>query len=120
MVERFQYMLILLLFVLTGNLEEVSFGAKPCEVQSILTPAAESDTFDAVRNQLSVWTHSCDFSMETPVASLDHKLVVRQRTAMRCGVESAFELRIARCTRSDTSPGNAVDHYVFSLERILI
>lgn len=120
MVERIQYLLILLLFVLTGSLEGVSFQEESREVQSFLVPSAESETSEVVRNQLSVWIHTCDFMAETPVTCFVHKAVVRQRAAVRCAVESVFGIRIASNLREDVSSGDAVDRYVFSLERILI
>lgn len=113
-------MLILSLFVLTGSLEGVSFRQVTCGCESVLTRSTDSDASDAVRNQLSAWTHTCDVTAETPVVSLDHKFVVRQRTAVRCAVETVFGVRMATATRCGASPGNAVDYYVFSLGRILI
>lgn len=122
MVERIQYMLILLLFVLTGSLEGVSFRSEGHGIQSVLTQSTESDTSDTVRNTLSAWTHSisCDYSAETPVVSFDHKALVRQRAAVRSAVETAFGVRMASCLHAGSSGGDAVDYYVYSLGRLLI
>ncbi len=120
MVERIQYLLILLLFVLAGSLDGVSFRDGAHGVQPVLTRSTDSDASDTVRNQLSAWTHSCDFAAETPVVSFDHKYVVRQRAAVRSAVETVFGVRIASSGHSEVSSGDAVDYYVFSLGRILI
>lgn len=120
MVERIQYVLILLLFVLTGSLEGVSFRNEVTDIESVLTESTQSDTSDTVRNHLSAWSHSCESQAESPVVSLDHKVVVRQRAAHRSVVESAFGARIARCMHSDVRCGDAVDYYVISLGRLLI
>lgn len=120
MVEKIQYLLILLLFVLTGSLEEISFRDPDGGVHPVLTQSADQETPAAVRNYLSAWTHSLDFQAETPVVSLDHKFVVRQRAAVRSAVEAAFGVRIASCTAAPCRCGSAVDYYVFSLGRILI
>ncbi|OUQ53407.1 hypothetical protein B5E60_07130 [Alistipes sp. An116] len=121
MVERIQYLLILLLFVLTGSLEGVSFRNEVHDNQSVLTCSTESDgASDAVRNQLSAWTHSCEFQAESPVVIFEHKFVVRQRAVQRAGVERAFGVRIASARHSDAGPGSAVDDYVISLGCLLI
>ena len=122
MVERIQYMLILLLFVLTGSLESVSFRSEDHGVQTVLTQSTESDASHAVCNSLSAWTHSfpCDISVETPVVSFDHKTLVRQRAAVRSAVETAFGVRMASCLHACVTVGNAVDYYVYSLGRLLI
>lgn len=120
MVERIQYLLILSLFVLTGSLKEISVRDELREVHPVLTQPADQEVAAAVRNYLSAWTHTCDFQAETPVVSLDHKFVVRQRAAVRSAVESAFGVRIAACTAPPRPYGSPVDYYVFSLGRILI
>ena len=109
MVERIQYLLILLLFVLTGSLEGVSFRNEVHDNQSVLTCSTESDgASDAVRNQLSAWTHSCEFQAESPVVIFEHKFVVRQRAVQRAGVERAFGgVRIASAPAPPT-PGPAL------------
>ena len=122
MVERIQYMLILLLFVLTGSLDGVPFQGGDHGVQTLLTQSAESDTSDTVRNTLSAWTYTfpCDFSVETPVVSFNHKALVRLRAAVRSAVDGAFGVRMATCRHTETPEGDAVDYYVYSLGRLLI
>lgn len=122
MVERIQYMLILLLFVLTGSLEGVSFRCEDHGIQTVLTQSTESDTSDSARNTLSAWTHSfpCDYSSETPVVTFEHKALVRQRAAVRSVVESAFGVRMATRLHICVTGGDAVDYYVYSLGRLLI
>lgn len=121
MVERIQYLLILLLFALTGSLEEISFRSDSPDVQTVLTRSTDSDAYDVVRNHLSAWTHSCDFfSTETPVLTHDHKVVVRQRAAVRDAVETVFDVRIASHAHVAPFYGHAVDYHVFGLGHILI
>ncbi len=120
MVERIQYLLILLLFVLLGSLDRASFGDDACGVQTVLTRSTDSDSFTAVHNYLSAWTHPCDTTAETPVISFEHRAVVRQRAAVRAAVDAAFDVRMAIRTLFGASHPDAVDYYVFSLERILI
>lgn len=122
MVERIQYMLILLLFVLTGSLEGVSFRCEDHGVQTVLTQSTESDASDTVRNTLSACTHSfcCDYSAETPVVTSGHKDLVRQRAVVRNAVETTFGVRMATRLQACRAGGDAVDYYVYSLGRLLI
>ena len=120
MVEKIQYVLILLLFVLTGSLEEVSFRDGAHGAETVLTQSTDSDACAAARNQLSAWTHSCDFPADTPEVSLDHKYVVRQRAAVRSAVDALFGVRIATSVETGAPSDDGVDYYVFSLGRILI
>ena len=81
MLERLRYVLILLLFVLAGNLGDTSFqdagGVQPAldETVTACPPAA-------VRNYFSVALCSCSASIEAPVVQTDQKAVVRQRAAV--------------------------------------
>lgn len=120
MVERIQYVLILLLFVLTGSLDGASFRNEVDDLQPVLIESSRSDAPDAVRNHLSAWTHSCESQAESPVVTLEHKIVVRQRAAQRGVAESTFGARIALCMHNEARPGDAVDDYVISLGRLLI
>lgn len=120
MVERIQYLLILLLFVLVGSLDGVSFGQEICGTQSVLTQPTDSDSLAPIHNYLSAWTHTCDTTAETPVISFEHRAVVRQRAAVRAAVDAAFDVRMAIRSLFGASHPDAVDYYVFSLERILI
>lgn len=122
MVERIQYLLILVLFVLLGGLDRASFGDDACGAQTVLTRSTDSDYLTAVHNyfSFSAWTHSCDTTAETPVISFDQRAVVRRRAAVRAAVDAVFEVRIAARTPFDALHPGAVDYYVFSLEHILI
>ena len=120
MVERIQYMLVLLLFVLAGSSEGESFRDEAPGVQTVLIPTTDSDASAVVRNYLSAGIPTCDFSAETPVVSFDQKAVVRQRAAVRAAAETAFGVCVAAHTRACARHGDAVDYYVFSLGRILI
>lgn len=120
MVERIQYVLILLLFVLTGSLDGTSFRTGTNDLQPVLTESTRSDASDAVRNQLSAWTHSCESQAESPIVTPDQKVVVRQRAAWHDAVESAFDARVALNLHDAARPGDAVDDYVISLGRLLI
>ena len=121
MVERIQYLLILVLFVLLGGLDRASFGDDACGAQTVLTRSSDSESCDVVRNHLSAWTHSCDFfSTETPVVTSDHKVVVRQRAAVRDAVETVFGVRIASRSHVEPPYVHAVDYHVFGLGHILI
>ena len=121
MVERIQYLLILLLFAFTGTLGEISFRSDSPEAQTVLTRSSDSESCGVVRNHLSAWTHSCDFfSTETPVVTSDHKVVVRQRAAVRDAVETVFGVRIASRSHVEPPYVHAVDYHVFGLGHILI
>ena len=121
MVERIQYLLILLLFVLTGSLEGVSSRNEVHGKQSVLILSTETDdTSDAVRDQLSALTHACEYQAESPVVLFGHKFVMRQRAEQRDGVERAFGVRIASTRHSDVGAGSAGGDYVILLGRLLI
>ena len=121
MEEKIQYLLILLLFVLTGSLEGVSSRNEVHGKQSVLILSTETDdTSDAVRDQLSALTHACEYQAESPVVIFEHKFVVRQRAVQRAGVERAFGVRIASTRHSDVGAGSAGGDYVILLGRLLI
>ena len=120
MLERLQYTLILLLFVLAGSLEGPSFQDAAGGRQPSLTETVAACPPTAVRNYFSVALCPCSASIEAPVVSPDHKAVVRQRAAVRTAADAAFGVRAAMRTYSRVLHRDPVDYYIFSLERILI
>lgn len=120
MLERLQYALILLLFVLAGSLDGPSFQDAAGGVQPSLNESVAARPPQAVRNYFSVALCSCSASIEAPVVPSDHKALFRQRTDVRTAVDAAFGVRTAMRAYSRALHRNPVDYYVFSLGRILI
>lgn len=120
MLERIQYALFILLFVLAGSLDgaQVQSGravSQPDQIRqsSLRTPVPAHNCFTA-----AVFT--CDASIENPVQPSAQKAIVRLRhdtraVATACGLSC----RPAYSGCFDLHP-KPVDYYVFSLGRILI
>ena len=120
MLERIQYALFILLFVLAGSLDgaQVQSGravSQPDQIRqsSLRMPVPAHNCFTA-----AVFT--CDASIENPVQPSAQKAIVRLRhdtraVAPACGLSC----RPAYSGCFDLHP-KPVDYYVFSLGRILI
>lgn len=120
MQERIQLILILLLFALTGSLEDTSFRSDAESVRPALTQSSVADSHAAACNYLSAAICPGGVSIEAPATQSDHKAFVRQLAGARPACDAAFGLRTAMRTYSPTLHPDAVDYYVFSLGRILI
>lgn len=120
MLERLQYALILLLFVLAGSLDGPSFQDGVGGVQPSLNETVAARPPQAARNYFSAALCSCSASIEAPVVPSDHKALFRQRTDVRTAVDAAFGVRTAMRAYSPALHRDPVDYYVFSLGRILI
>ena len=111
MLERIQYALFILLFVLAGSLD----GA---QVQSGRAVSQPDQIRQSSLRTAAVFT--CDASIENPVQPSAQKAIVRLRhdtraVATACGLSC----RPAYSGCFDLHP-KPVDYYVFSLGRILI
>lgn len=120
MQQRIQFVLILLLFVLTGSLQNTSFGGETSAEQAVLTRTTSDQTAIALHRYLSATFHACDISVETPVVSYDHKAVFRQRVGVRAASDAVFGPATAQRIATPLPYGKASDYYVFTLERILV
>lgn len=120
MLERVQYALFILLFVLAGSLDGARVeiargGAQPGQIrQSGLHMPVP------VHNYFTATACCCDASIENPVQPSAQKAIVRLRhdtraVATACGLSC----RPAYSGCFDLHP-KPVDYYVFSLGRILI
>lgn len=120
MMERVQYALILLLFVLMGSIGNTSPRSDAGSVQPALSRSVVADSSAAVRNYLSATICVCDATVEAPAVPTDHKAVVRQRLVAHAAASEAADVSTVMRTRSRALHVDAVDYYVFSLGRILI
>ncbi|WP_300737595.1 hypothetical protein [uncultured Alistipes sp.] len=121
MQQRIQFVLILLLFVLTGSLQSLSFDDTASVGQAVLTRTASDDAAVASRaNCFSVPLHLSDISVETPVVSYDHKACFRQREGIRAASDAVFGPSNVLRAAAPVPYGSAVDYYIFTLERILV
>lgn len=120
MQQRIQFVLILLLFVLTGSLQNTSFGGETPAGQTVLTRTASDEAPVAAHRYLSATFHACDISVETPVVSYDHKAMFRQRVGVRAASDAVFGPAMALRVATPLPYGKASDYYVFTLERILV
>ncbi len=120
MMERLRYLLILLLFVLAGSLQNISSQDEVRPVAPSLVKSSVIDFHLAVSNYLSAEICVIDSSFTTPVVSLDHKAVLRQRSELRSASARDFDVRTVMRLYSRPQHDNAVDYYIFSLGHILI
>ena len=120
MLERIQYALFILLFVLAGSLDgaQVQSGravSQPDQIRqsSLRTPVPAHKCFTAAG-------FTCDASIENPVQPSAQKAIVRLRHDTRAVATACGLLcRPAYSGCFDLHP-KPVDYYVFSLGRILI
>lgn len=120
MQQRIQFVLILSLFILTGSLQNTSFGGMTSTEGAVLTRTTSDEGAVATHRYLSAALHTCDISVETPVVSYDHKAMLRQRVGVRAASDAVFGRTTTRRVDTPLPYGKAVDYYVFTLGRILV
>lgn len=117
MLERIQYALFVLLFVLAGSLDGATPQGGACRVQPGMSPQAALHAPVTAQNYFTAAVMlSGDASIEIPAHSSEHKAIVRHRFYARSAVaqqNSALSDRGALYSKP-------VDYYIFSLGRILI
>lgn len=120
MLERIQYALILLLFVLVGSLSDSSLIDESQCVQAALGKGVATNAYSSVQKYLSAEMDYCDISVREPVVSFDHKTVARQRLAFRNYISEPRLPYGSVFTADGVLHVDAVGYYVFSLRHILI
>lgn len=121
MLEKIQYALILLLFVLTGSLECTSFQNDAESVQPALSRSTVVDPLSTVRDYAFSAICFCEASViESSGSYSDHKAILRHHADTRIAAKAAYDLHSTMRTRSRVLPADAVDYYIFSLGRIRI
>lgn len=120
MQQRIQFVLILSLFILTGSLQDTTFGGATSAEEAVLTRTTSDEGAVATHRYLSAALHTCDISVETPVVSYDHKALFRQRVGARAAFDADFGRTTPRRVATPLPYGKAVDYYVFTLGRILV
>ena len=112
MLERIQYALFVLLFVLAGSLDGATPQGGACRVQPGMSPQAALHAPVTAQNYFTAAVMlSGDASIEIPAHSSEHKAIVRHRFYARSA--AALSDRGALYSKP-------VDYYIFSLGRILI
>ena len=114
MLERIQYVLFVLLFVLAGSLDGATSQGGACRVQPGLSPQAALHAPVTAQNYFTAAVMlSGDASIEIPAHS-SHRFCARSAAAEAVAQQnSALSDRGARYSKP-------VDYYIFSLGRILI
>jgi len=116
MLERIQYVLFVLLFVLAGSLDGATSQGGACRVQPGLSPQAALHAPVTAQNYFTAAVMlSGDASIEIPAHSSEHKAIYARSAAAEAVAQqnSALSDRGALYSKP-------VDYYIFSLGRILI
>ena len=117
MLERIQYALFVLLFVLAGSLDGATPQGGACRVQPGMSPQAALHAPVTAQNYFTAAVMlSGDASIEIPAHSSEHKAIVRHRFA---AAEAVAQQNSALSDRGALY-SKPVDYYIFSLGRILI
>lgn len=121
MLERIQYVLFVLLFVLAGSLDGAMLQGGASRVQPGMSPQAALHAPVTAQNYFTAAVMlSGDASIEIPAHSSEHKAIVRPRFLVRsAAVEAVAQRNSALSGRCALHP-KPVDYYIFSLGRILI
>lgn len=120
MLERIQYALFILLFVLAGSMDGARIQSGRVDIRPGLF---RKSTFQApvpVHNYLTTAVVSCDAPIENPGQPSGQKAIVRLRHDARTA--SSADVAVHRSAHSGCFilHPRPVDYYVFSLGRILI
>lgn len=117
MLERIQYALFVLLFVLAGSLDGATPQGGACRVQPGMSPQAALHAPVTAQNYLML---SGDASIEIPAHSSEHKAIVRHRFYARSAAAEAVAQQNSALSDRGALYSKPVDYYIFSLGRILI
>lgn len=120
MLERIQYALFVLLFVLAGSLDGAQIQSGGAGIQPGLFRKSTLQTSVPVHNYLTTAIISCDAPIENPGQPSAQKALVRLRHDARTA--SSADVAVHRPAHSGCFilHPRPVDYYVFSLGRILI
>lgn len=121
MLERIQYVLFVLLFVLAGSLDGATSQGGACRVQPGLSPQAALHAPVTAQNYFTAAVMlSGDASIEIPAHSSEHKAIVRHRFYVRSAAAEAVAQQNSALSDRGARYSKPVDYYIFSLGRILI
>lgn len=121
MLERIQYVLFVLLFVLAGSLDGATSQGGACRVQPGLSPQATLHAPVTAQNYFTAAVMlSGDASIEIPAHSSEHKAIVRHRFYARSAAAKAVAQQNSALSDRGARYSKPVDYYIFSLGRILI
>ena len=121
MLERIQYALFVLLFVLAGSLDGATPQGGACRVQPGMSPQAALHAPVTAQNYFTAAVMlSGDASIEIPAHSSEHKAIVRHRFYARSAAAEAVAQQNSALSDRGALYSKPVDYYIFSLGRILI
>lgn len=121
MLERIQYALFVLLFVLAGSLDGATPQGGACRVQPGMSPQAALHAPVTAQNYFTAAVMlSGDASIEIPAHSSEHKAIVRHRFYARSAAAEAVAQQNSALSDRGARYSKPVDYYIFSLGRILI
>ena len=121
MLERIQYALFVLLFVLAGSLDGATPQGGACRVQPGMSPQAALHAPVTAQNYFTAAVmRSGDASIEIPAHSSEHKAIVRHRFYARSAAAEAVAQQNSALSDRGALYSKPVDYYIFSLGRILI
>ena len=115
MLERIQYVLFVLLFVLAGSLDGATSQGGACRGQAALHAPVTAQNYFTAAVMLSG-----DASIEIPAHSSEHKAIVRHRFYARSAAAEAVAQQNSALSDRGARYSKPVDYYIFSLGRILI
>ena len=120
MLERIQYALFVLLFVLAGSLDGATPQGGACRVQPGMSPQAALHAPVTAQNYFTAAVMlSGDASIEIPAHSSEHKAIVRHRFYARSAAAEAVAQQNSALSDRGALYSKPVDYYIFSLGRIL-
>ena len=121
MLERIQYALFVLLFVLAGSLDGATPQGGACRVQPGMSPQAALHAPVTAQNYFTAAVMlSGDASIEIPAHSSEHKAIVRHRFYARSAAAEAVAQQNSALSDRGALYSKPVDYYIFSLGRIRI
>lgn len=120
MLERIQYALFILLFVMAGSLDGARIQSGRIDTQPGLFRKSTLHAPVPVHNYLTSAVVSCDAPIENPGQPSGQKAICRLRHDARTASSADVGLRRPAHSGCLVLHPKPVDYYVFSLGRILI
>ena len=114
MLERIQYALFVLLFVLAGSLDGATPQGGACRVQPGMSPQAALHAPVTAQNYFTAAVMlSGDASIEIPAHSSEHKAIVRHRFYARSAAAEAVAQQNSALSDRGALYSKPVDYYIF-------